>query len=345
MKKIVAGAFIAAAIAATMCGCGNQKRVLHLYNWSDYVDPEVIEEFEKQYDCRVVTDTFDSNESMFAKIKAGAKGYDLIFPSSYMAVNMRDQGLLQEIDTTKIPNLVHIDRGYDGVICDPSFKTSVPYMISNAGIAYNKERCPDFEASWGIFGDEKYKQHCTLLNDMRETIGAALKLLGYSLNTTNESEVAAAADLVIQWEKNIAKFDNELYKNGIVSGHFVIVHGYNGDLGQVIGENENLVYALPREGVSIACDEMVIPLNAKEVDLAYAFINFVHDPEIAARNMEYTCYLCPNAAAYELLPEEVRSNEAIFIPEEIREKSETIRDLGEKNQIYIQAWDRIKSAL
>lgn len=336
---------LAVALAAVVfCGCGKAKRTLHLYNWADYIDPEVVSEFEQEYDCRVVTDTFDSNESMFAKLKAGATGYDIVFPSSYIAILMYQQGMLQDIDVSRLPNLANIDKDYDSVICDPTYKIGVPYMISNAGIAYNKERCPDFEPTWKMFGNEKYARACTLLNDMRETIGAALKTLGYSLNTTNESEVAAAADLVIEWEKNIAKFDNELYKNGLASGHFIFVHGYNGDLGQVIEENDNLVYALPKEGVSVACDEMVILRDARETDLAYAFIDFVHRPDIAARNIEFTCFLCPNAKAYELLPEEVRSDEAIFIPEEIRVKSETIRDLGENNAIYIKAWDRIKAA-
>lgn len=344
MKKFVAIAMTLATVAATMCSCGKPKRTLHLYNWSDYVDPEIIEEFEDKFNCNVITDTFDSNESMFAKLKAGAQGYDIVFPSSYMALIMRDQGLIEEIDTTRIPNLVNIDSNFNKVISDPSFKVGVPYMISYAGIAYNKSRCPNFDATWAVFGNQEYRRSCTLLNDMRETIGAALKYLGYSFNTTNEVEVKEAADLVIMWSKNIAKFDNELYKNGIAAGHFVFVHGYNGDLGQVIEENEDLVFVYPREGVSMACDEMVIPKGAPEKDLAYDFINFVHDPKIAARNMEFTYYLCPNYKAYDFLPEEVRSDELVFIPASVREKSETIRDLGEANRIYTREWDRIKAA-
>ena len=343
-KSVVAVSVSAAAAALVLCGCGSSKPKLHLYNWSDYVDPEIIEEFERKFDCKVVTDTFDSNESMFAKLKDGATGYDIVFPSSYMVELMRDQGFIQEIDTTRIPNLANIDHSYDNVIADPSCRYSIPYMISNAGIAYNKKSCPDFEPTWRVFGDKRYSRSCTLLNDMRETIGAALKTLGYSFNSTNAAEISAAADLVIEWSKNIAKFDNELYKNGIANGHFVLVHGYNGDLGQVIEENEDIVFTHPKEGVSIACDEMVILKTAKSIDLAYAFINFVHDPEIAARNMEYTCYLCPNSAAYENLSVEFRSNESVFVPEEIRAKSETIRDLGDFNQLYIKAWDRIKAA-
>jgi len=344
MKRSVIAVFAAATVAAALCGCGPSKPKLHLYNWSDYIDPEIVKEFEQQFNCKVVTDTFDLNESMFAKLKAGATGYDIVFPSSYMVELMRDQGFIQEIDVSRIPNLANLDHDYDSVIADPTFRYSVPYMMSNAGIAYNEELCKDFEPTWRVFGDKRFARSCTLLNDMRETLGAALKTLGYSLNTTNEAEVAQAADLVIEWSKNIAKFDNELYKNGIANGHFVLVHGYNGDLSQVIEENENIVYALPKEGVSIACDEMVILKSAKELNLAYAFINFVHDPEIAARNMEYTCYLCPNKPAYELLPEDVRNNKSIFIPAEIREKSETIRDLGDYNAIYVKAWDRVKAS-
>ena len=344
MNKSVVAVSAAVVAAVLLSGCGSSKPKLHLYNWSDYVDPEIIEEFEKKFDCKVVTDTFDSNESMFAKLKAGATGYDIVFPSSYMIDLMREQGFIQELDTTRIPNLANIDHTYDNVIADPTFRYSVPYMMSNAGIAYNKNLCKDFEPTWRVFGDKRYNRSCTLLNDMRETIGAALKTLGYSFNSTNEAEVAAAADLVIEWSKNIAKFDNEHYKNGIANGHFILVHGYNGDLSQVIEENDDIVYALPKEGVSIACDEMAILKTSKSPDLAYAFINFVHDPEIAARNMEFTCYLCPNTAAYSHLPEEFRANEAIFIPEEIRAKSETIHYLGDFNAIYIKAWDRIKAA-
>lgn len=342
-KSVVAASTMALALTA-LCGCGASKPKLHLYNWVDYIDPVIAKEFEKQFNCKLVTDTFNSNESMFAKLKAGASGYDIVFPSSYMVPHLRDQGFIQELDISRLPNLANIDHTYDRIVADPSFHISVPYMISNAGIAYNTKRCPDFEPTWKMFGNAKYAHSCTLLDDMRETIGAALKTLGYSLNTTDEAEVTAASDLVIEWIKNIAKFDSEFYRHSIASGHFVFVHGYNGDLRQAIDENNDIAYALPKEGVSIACDEMVIPKTAKNPDLAYAFINFVHAPEIAARNMEYNYSLCPNSACYGHLSEKVKNDPSIFIPDEIMAKSEAIRDLGEKNAIYVKAWNRIKAA-
>lgn len=343
MKNGLAGALFALA-AAALCGCGPSKPVLHLYNWSDYVNPDAIAQFEAKYGCRVVTDTFDSNESMYAKLKAGATGYDLIFPSSYQVLIMREQGMLLKLDHSKLPNLANIDGDYAGIVADPSYDYSVPYMISSAGIAYLKDRVPDIVPSWGMFTNSAYKGRVTMLNDFRETIGGALKFLGYSLNSTNEAEIAEATQVVIGWKKNLAKFENEQYKNGVASGEFLFALGYNGDVGQVMAENENVGFCLPREGVSLACDEMVIPTTAKEVGLAHAFINFIHDPAVAAENIAYTCYLCPNKAAYGKLPEDVVKNEVIFPPAEIRAKSESIRDLGAMNSLYIKAWDKIKAA-
>lgn len=344
MTKSRVAAFAAAAASIVLCGCGQSKPKLHLYTWVDYIDPEIVVEFEHQFDCKVIIETYDSNESMLDRLQAGNTHYDVAFPSSYVIEQMRDKGLLQELDASRLPNLANLDHAYDPVIVDPSLRYSVPYMISSTGIAYNASRCPEFEPTWRVFGDPRYARSCTLLNDMRETIGAALKTLGYSLNTTNEAEVAQATDLVIEWSKNIAMFDNELYKPGIVNGKFILVHGYSGDLGQVVEQHRDILYAFPREGSSIACDEMVILKNAKATDLAYAFINFLHDPKIAARNTKHTCFLCPNAASYKFLPPEVKADTSIFIPAEIRSKSETIRDLGDANALYVKAWDRVKAA-
>ncbi len=325
-------------------GCRRAGPVLRLYNWADYIKPELVQRFEREQGCRVMLDTFDSNEALYAKLKAGATGYDLIFPSSYMVAVMRHQGMLQPIRRELIPNLSHLDPAYARYTADERCEYSVPYMMSNSGLAYRRNRVPDFKPTWAMFDRQDLAGRMTMLNDMRETIGAALKFLGYSLNTTNEAELASARDVVIRWKKNLAKFDNEQYKNGIASGEFLVTHGYNGDVLQVMTENEDVAYALPREGVSIACDEMAIPMGAREVELAHAFINFLHDPAIAAENAEFTCFLCPNLASYELLSEEIRHNPAVFLPEDILARSEVIRDLGADNAKYIRVWDQIKAA-
>ena len=331
------------ALAAALAGCGRSRPVLHIYNWSDYIAPDLIRQFEREFNCRVMLDTFDSNESMFAKLKAGATGYDLIFPSSYFVGIMRDQGMLQPLRHELLPNMEYLDPDFTAMAEDPTFIYSIPYMISHAGLGYNKKRCPDFEPTWAMMDRAAYRGRMTMLNDMRDTIGAALKFLGYSLNTTNANEIAAARDVVIRWKSNLAKFENEQYKNGIASGEFLVVQGYNGDIAQVMQENADIAYAPPKEGVALACDEMVIPHDASEVALAHAFINFLYDPDNACKNIQYICAPMPNKAALAKLPAEYRDNPAILPPAEVMGKAEVLKDLGAANKLYSEAWDTVKA--
>ena len=341
MRKI---AIVVVALLSLACGCKRGQPVLHIYNWADYVKPELVQQFEQENGCKVVIDTFDSNEAMYAKLKAGATGYDLIFPSSYMVKLMFNQGMLQPINRNLVPNLVNIDPEYLKIAMDREMHHSVPYMLTNTGIAYLKSKVPDFKASWSMFERADLKGRMTMLNDMRETIGAALKSLGFSLNTLDERELDAARDVVIRWKKNLAKFENEQYKTGLASGEFLLVHGYSGDILQVQSENEDIAFAVPEEGTSISCDDMVIPKDAKNVELAHKFINFMHDPNVAAENTIFISYLCPNRASYQFLGEDILQNPAIFLKPEIQAKCEVIDDLGDNNVKYTKIWDQIKAA-
>jgi spermidine/putrescine transport system substrate-binding protein len=324
--------------------CTREQPSLHLYTWADYVKPELVKRFEQENACRVVIDTFDSNEAMYAKLKAGASGYDIVVPSSYMARTMSQQGMLRDLDRTRLPNLAHVDPDYLKIALDPGMKYSAPYMLTITGIAYLKSRVSNVEASWRVLDRTDLKGRMTMLNDMRETIGAALKSLDYSLNTTNEQELAAARDVVIRWKKNLAKFENEQYKTGLASGEFLLVHGYSGDILQVQAENKDIVFMVPLEGSSLACDDMVILKGSRQVDLAHRFINFMHDPRVAAENTEFIRYLCPNQASYAYLSKETRGNPTLFPPADVRRKAEVIIDLGADNARYTKIWDEIKAA-
>ena len=336
-------AIVVLAVLGLACGCKRAQPVLHLYNWADYVKPELVQRFEQENNCKVVIDTFDSNEAMYAKLKAGASGYDLIFPSSYMVKLMFNQGMLQPINRNLVPNLVNIDPEYLKIAMDREMQHSVPYMLTNTGIAYLKSKMSDFKPTWAMFDRADLKGRMTMLNDMRETIGAALKSLGFSLNTLDERELEAARDVVIRWKKNLAKFENEQYKTGLASGEFLLVHGYSGDILQVQAENEDIAFAVPEEGTSISCDDMVIPKDAKNVELAHKFINFMHDPNVAAENTIFISYLCPNRASYQFLGDDILQNPAIFLKPEIQAKCEVIDDLGENNVKYTKVWDQIKA--
>ena len=335
---------ICAAVAAWSGACSKSVPVLHVYTWADYIKPDLIQRFESEHACRVVIDTFDSNEAMFAKMKAGAAGYDLVTPSSYMVSVMYSQGLLQPLDASLIPNRRNVDPAYLKIALDPGMHHSVPYMLTNSGFAYLSGRVKDPVPSWKMFDRADLKGRMTMLNDMRETIGAALKSLGYSLNTTDEQQLAQARDVVLRWKKNLAKFENEEYKTGVASGEFLLVHGYSGDILQVRKENPDVTFVIPQEGTSVSCDDLVIPATAKEVRLAHAFINFLHEPAVAAENSNFISYLCPNLPAYERLSKEIRENPAIFMDPATRAKSEVIRDLGPDNAKYVKVWDEIKAS-
>jgi spermidine/putrescine transport system substrate-binding protein len=340
MKKIL----ILLAAVAMIAGCKSRMNTLQIYTWADYFMPELLQRFEQENNCKIIIDTFDSNEAMYAKLKAGAVGYDILTPSSYMVKLIFDQNMLLPLDKSKLLNLINIDQNYLKIAVDKTMHHSVPYMLATTGIGYLKDKVQNAEPSWKMFDRQDLRGRMTVLNDMRETIGAALKSLGYSLNTTNDQELAAAKEVVIGWKKNVAKFENEQYKIGLASGEFLLVHGYSGDILKVREENDQVAYMIPKEGFSLACDDLVIPKTAKHVDLAHKFINFLHTPEVAAANTEYITYLCPNSASYALLSDEIKNDPGIFPSQETLAKGEVIQDLGEQNQKYIKIWDAIKAA-
>lgn len=349
MIKYIFSILITLFSALLITGCGEAKPTLHIYTWNEYIDMELVRQFEKENNCRVVLDIFDSNESMWSKIQMGASGYDIIFPSSYMVKTMAEANIIEKIDHSKIPNLKNIDPNFLTSALDANMTYGIPYMITYTGIAYRDDTQSvidnPIDNSWNILETRsEFKGRITLLNDMRETIGAGLIYHGYSINTTNEAELVEARDTVIKWKRNIAKFEAEQYKIGIANKEFAVVHGYSGDIGQVQLEDEAIKFFLPREGFIMSCDEMVIMKDAPNKELAYKFINFIHDGRVAAKNTEYTTYWCPNTAAIEFLPDEVKNNPCIFPSPEDLKRGQVIDDIGSALSLYTKIWDEIKSA-
>jgi len=326
-----------------LTGCSSSDRELHIYSWGDYINPEVIQKFEKEYKCHIVLDTYDSNESMYSKLKSGATGYDLIFPSNYILDLLNQQNMLQEIDKHQIPNLSYLDTNLIELLKANVDTNSIPYMLTFSGIGYRQDHITHMIDSWNAFGQSQWRGRMTMLNDFRETIGAGLKYLGYSVNSRNEDEINAAADQVIQWRANLAKFESEQYKNGIATAEFLVVHGYSGDILQVMQEDSGVNFLYPKEGAIISCDYLAIPKTAPEVGLAHQFINFLYEPQMAALNMKSTLFISPNKEAYQYLDPALKNNLILFPSEETLGKMELIIDLGKDVVKYHRAWDRIKS--
>jgi spermidine/putrescine transport system substrate-binding protein len=335
----------AAIAASTLPGCsGDSGTTLRVYSWADYLDPELAARFEGENACKLRIDTFDSNEAMYAKLAAGATGYDVLVPTSYMVKTLIREDRLQPLDHSRLLNLQHVDADYLKRALDPEMKHSVPYMMAPTCLGWLASRVPDAEASYAMFDRVDLKGRITLLDDMREVLGAALRSLGFSLNSTDSAELAQARDVAVRWKRSLAKFDNEQYKSGIASGEFHLVQGYAGDLLQVADENEDIVVKIPKEGTAFSCDDLCIPRDAAQVELAHRFIDFLTTPEVAAQNMEYIAYRAPNKEAYARLSEDFRGNEALFPSDEVFAKCEPIDDLGDALALWSRTWDEVKAS-
>lgn len=326
-------------------GCGPQKTVLYVYTWSDYISPELVAAFEKNYNCVVKIDTFDTNEAMYAKIRAGAGGYDVIFPSTYFIQMLVNNKMLQPLKHDLLPNVAkNFDPRVRDKMYDATMTYSVPYTINYTGLAYRKDKTPDLDCSWNSFGDPRVKGRSTLLSDMHMTIGSALKTLGYSLNSTRVAELEQARDVVIRWKANIARFENEAYKMGLASSEFLLCMAYSGDVVQIQETDPNVVFMYPKEGLTCSCDEMVIPSTAAHVELAHHFINFIYEGEWAAKNIAYTGFFSPVKTAYDKLPPKYRNNPAIFPTDAELARTEVMRYLGDATALYTRIWDEILAA-
>lgn len=347
-----------AQAAAQASGCDLEAcrgGELHIYTWSDYIAPEVVLGFEKGLNCRVIIDTFDSNEAMYAKLKAGGTGYDLMTPTSYQIETMAQEKMIAEFDHSRIPNVrKNFDKAFENQIIDPSFKYNVPYAVTYGGFLYQKDAIPEDAdvRTWAILGNSALKGRITLLDDIRETLGGALMFLGFSINSTNADELAAAAQKLIEWRVNVRKFDAESYKTEVPSGATFLGHGYSTDATQVIvGDEEegmeprdDIGFALPREGFSIAFDEFVLAAGSKRPDLAYAFINYIYEPEVAAANMNYICGPCPVKPGIALLDDDYRN--LVLVDPETMSHGQVIRGFTNKpevQELYNRTWDKVKA--
>ena len=256
---------------------------------------------------------------------------------------MQQQGMLEPIEIASIPNIKNIDPQYlPKTFENDKTLYAVPFALSYTGVAYRKDKVTVTDESWNIFGRSDLKGRMTMLNDMREALGAALKYLGFNANTLNKEEIEQAADQLIAWKKNLAKFESEQNKHGIASAEYVVVQGYNGDMLQVMRENTRIAFYIPKEGSVISIDYAVIPQHVANPKLAHAFINFLLDAQVAAENIQFTLFSSPNKAAFELLPEDLQNNTSMFPSKAIIDKSDVIKYLGKEGELYNRAWDRVK---
>lgn len=319
-----------------------EDNVLNVYNWANYIDEQTIPEFEQQFGVKVHYDVYDSNETLLAKLQAGATGFDVIFPSDYMVGIMIKVGLLEQLDKSKIPNLTYIDKAFLNQSFDPGNGYSIPYAWGTAGIGYRADKVTEPVDSWGILFDPKYAGHFVLLDDMRETIGLALKYLGYSYNSENPDELQQAKELLIKQKPLVKAYTSSQPENLLLSGDAWFVHNWSGDVYRVAVEDPNIKYVIPKEGSSKFIDNCAIPKSAPNKELAHAFINFLLEPKVDARIHNHVRYLTPNTAAFEYLDKSLRDT-LENMPPETAEKLEYIEDLEQTTRLWDKIWTEIKA--
>jgi spermidine/putrescine transport system substrate-binding protein len=335
-------------LAAIVAGCTKKEAAngtstassrLFIYNWTYYTPASVIEKFEEEYGVTVVYDEFASNEDMYAKIQAGGSGYDVVFPSGDYVSIMAKQGMLERIDKSKLLNAGNIDPlVLQKATYDPAMEYSVPYYWGAAGIAVNTAKVTSFERSWDIFSRSDLKGRMTMLDDMREVMGDALVQLGFSVNTQDAAQVEQAKVLInTRWKPNLVKFDAEAFGKGFANGDFWVVQGYAEVVFEEIADNEQLkkdtVFFIPAEGGPAYIDSMCILKGARNIDLAYKFIDFIHRPEIYAEFADYFGFSATaNVAARQF------QNVSPYYTAEDLVNTELKDDLGAGLKLYDDAW-------
>ncbi|WP_157952623.1 polyamine ABC transporter substrate-binding protein [Candidatus Similichlamydia epinepheli] len=316
-----------------------KKRIV-LFGW-----PNVLHDFEKEFNCEVVYSLFENNESMYAKAKNSSEDYDIIFCSSYFIELMLEQGLLAKLNKSKLKNLSYIDTSYLKFSPDPNMIYSVPQIIGILGIGFDKRKVSTCPNSWFVFSEWKqFKGRMTLLEDPKDVIGAALLSLGYEHNSTDQYELQRAGDLVLDWKRNIATFSNEPYI-GLESGEFIVSQAYLGEIIKTKRVNNEIDFIVPKEGSAITFDNLVILNRCKNKVLAHAFIDFLLRPANTAKNVNFHCGFIPHRELANNIGEEFVQMFNLYYKQAISEnRHPTVSWLKDNEKLYLSTWERVLSS-
>ncbi len=319
---------------------------VNVYNWDTYIGESTLSDFTDATDIDVTYDLFADNAELFARFREGNPGYDVIVPTNDFVERMMEANMLQELDHSLIPNIANIEPAFQDASFDPGRKFSLPYMWGTIGIGYRTTEVDGVPDSWAaLFDSDQYAGRVALLSEPTTVIGMALKYLGYSMNTQDRSQIDEAVELLIRAKSNIKTFAPDNGQDLLLSGEVDLTMEWNGDILQVMEEDDEISYVVPKEGGLLWQDCLSIPNGAPNPENAHAFINFIHDAEVNAAIAEYIYYATANAAAKELMDADYLENPAVFPSDEVLANSEAQLFLGqETTQYYDEAWTRIEAA-
>lgn len=324
-----------------------EEKLLYLYNWSEYMPETVLEQFQKETGIKVVYSTYDSNEAMYAKLRLldSNNSYDLAVPSTYYVSKMRREGLLAKIDKSRLKNFGNLDEKLINQPFDPDNSYSVPYLWGSTGIAVNTDKVkPGTISKWRDLWKPEFKDRLLLTNDTREVFHMALRVLGYSGNDTDPVHIEAAYHELKKLVPNVRAYNSEAPRMPYLEGETDAGMIWNGEAYMARQENPAIEYIYPDEGVILWLDSLVIPGNARHVENAHKFIDFILRPEVAASISEEIGYASPNLAAVATLDEDVRNNRSVYPTAADLKNSEFQTDVGESITVYQKFWERLKTS-
>lgn len=345
MAPVVVLVMLLTFVMAPLHANAAEEKVLNLFSWSEYFPQAALDMFEKETGIKVVYTTYESNEAMFAKLKMlEGKGYDIVIPSTYFVALMREQGLLSKIDRSKIANFGNLDAKVLGGPFDPTNDYSIPYMWGSTGMMVNSKHVdPATITSWKDLMRPEFKGKVLLSSDLRDTIGIALKALGYSVNSRSEAEIKAAYEFLKELKPSVLVFNVESTKQAFIGEEVVIGMSWNGDAVIAMQENPDLKFIYPKEGLPLWLDSLSIPVGAEHKDNAHKFINFTLRPDIAKMIVEEFLYSTPNTAGWQLLPDELKNNNAVSPTDKDLAGSEFTNAVGDAKAIYEKYWEMLKT--
>lgn len=344
------------ALCLALAACGGDSKTpapatqpapkpdkLNLYIWSEYIPQEVLDDFTAKTGIKVNFDLYDSNEALEEKLQSGVADYDVVVPSDYMVRRLIQQHLVQPLDHAKLTNLKNLDPRFLNPDFDPANKHSVPYFWGTTGLGYNKQKLANVD-SWQAVLDPKNKGRILMLDDMRETFAVALLSMGHSLNTTDPAIVQQAADVLKKQKALVKIYNSGDFANLLAAGDVDLAHGYNGQLAEVVqNEPDKFAYVVPKEGATFWMDSLCVPAKARNLEAAYAFLDYVMEPEVNAKIVNNMHYASANVPARQLIAPEILNDPAIYPSEETLKRCEFIKDLGEATTLFDRLWTEIKA--
>ena len=345
--------YLLIALAATILSCGGPREQgepkkaageLNVYIWTNYLPQEVIDGFEKKTGIKVNVDTYDSNEAILEKLQSGVADYDIVVPSDYMMKILIPEGLVQKLDRSQLANFKNLDPRFLNQKYDPNNAHSFPYLWGTTGIGYDKQKVKEPVDSWRALFDERYAGRILMLDDAREAFGAALRILGKSINETDPAVLRQAADMLKKQKGLVRTYNSSDFANLLAAGDVDVAQGFNGEMAEVVANApDRLAYVIPKEGGTLWIDNVTLPKGARNVDAAYAFLDYVLEPEVAAKIVNGAHYAGANQAAFPLIDAKIRQDPSIYPPKEVLDRCELIEDLGETTRLIDELWTEVKA--